>query len=64
MAIRLPTRMVSSLALIEATPAGFNLVSTFDLPKGEGPSWAHPVISDGKLFLRWNDKLYTYDLRR
>lgn len=52
------------MALIEATPTGFNLVSTFDLPKGEGPSWTHPVISDGKLFLRWNDKLYTYDLRR
>lgn len=41
----------------------FNPISQFDLPKDEGKSWTHPVISDGKLYLRWADSLHVYDLR-
>jgi len=51
------------MGLLEAQPDQFKQVSTFDLPAGTGPSWTHPVISDGKLYLRWNDKLYVYRLR-
>lgn len=51
------------MGLIEAQPKQLNQVSTFDLPPGDGPSWTHPVISDGKLYLRWNDKLYVYLLK-
>ena len=51
------------MALIEATPSAFNPISQFDLPKGEGKFWTHPVISDGKLYLRWADSLHVYDLR-
>ena len=29
----------------------------------EGPAWAHPVIYDGKLYLRHNDLLFCYDVR-
>jgi outer membrane protein assembly factor BamB len=50
------------MGLIEASPQGFNLISTFDLPDGQGPAWTHPVISDRKLYLRWNDKLFIYDI--
>jgi outer membrane protein assembly factor BamB len=52
------------MGLIEAKPEKFNQVSVFDLPEGKGPSWSHPVISDGKLYLRWNDNLNVYDIQR
>jgi len=51
------------MGLIEANPATFNMVSLFELPQGEGLSWTHPVISDGKLYLRRSDKLYVYDIK-
>ncbi|MGB7323494.1 MAG: PQQ-binding-like beta-propeller repeat protein [Rubripirellula sp.] len=51
------------MGLIKASPTEFNLVSMFDLPDGEGPCWTHPVISDGKLYLRWADRLLVYDIK-
>jgi len=54
------------LALIEADPQKYNLKSKFKLPKREGmsgPGWAHPVISDGKLYLRHADVLFCYDVQ-
>lgn len=51
------------MGLVEANPAAFKMVSMFELPTGEGPCWAHPVISDGKLYLRWDENLYVYDIR-
>ncbi len=53
-------------ALVEATPEKYNLKGTFKLPKrpgADGPAWAHPVISDGKLYLRWADVLFCYDVK-
>ena len=52
------------MRLIEASPEGFNLANRFDLPGGEGPCWSYPVIADGKLYLRWNDNLYVYDIKQ
>jgi outer membrane protein assembly factor BamB len=40
-----------------------NLVSEFQITKGEGPFWAHPVIRDGKLFIRHGDILMVYNLK-
>lgn len=51
------------MALIEATPSAFKPINQFDLPRGEGKSWTHPVISDGKLYLRWGDNLHVYGLK-
>jgi outer membrane protein assembly factor BamB len=53
-----------SMGLIEASPEEFNLVSSFDLPKGEGRCWTHPVISDGRLYLRWGDRLFIHDIQQ
>ncbi|QDV30499.1 outer membrane biogenesis protein BamB [Planctopirus ephydatiae] len=50
------------MGLIEARPNEFNQVSVFALPEGEGRCWTHPVINDGKLYLRWGDKLHVYEL--
>ena len=45
-----------------ATPTGFKLTGEFTV-QGNGPSWAHPVIAGGRLYLRYDDNLYAYDLK-
>jgi outer membrane protein assembly factor BamB len=49
--------------LIEATPSGYKEKGEFEIPNVRNPSWSHPVILDGKLYLREQDMLYVYDLR-
>jgi outer membrane protein assembly factor BamB len=51
------------MGLIEAKPDRFNLVRSFELPEGERPSWTHPVVSEGKLYLRREENLYVYDIK-
>ena len=54
------------VALIEAAPDGFKLKGKFTPPfvKGmRGPAWSHPVIVDGKLYLRHADVLLCYDVK-
>lgn len=51
------------MALIEADPESFAVAGQFDLPRCEGKSWAHPVIADGKLYLRRDCALHIYELR-
>jgi outer membrane protein assembly factor BamB len=50
------------MALVEATPNQFKVKGTFDIPSKTGPNWPHPVILDGKLYLRENDVLLCYDI--
>ena len=50
------------MALIEATPNGYNLKGSFRIKSKNGKSWAHPVILDGKLYLRDQDELHCYDI--
>jgi outer membrane protein assembly factor BamB len=53
-----------TVSLIEATAAGFQEKGRFDPPnRSEQASWAHPVVSDGKLWLRDQDILLCYDLK-
>jgi len=52
------------VALIEATPAGYREKGRFDQPQRSGAnSWPHPVVSNGKLFLRDQDILLAYDIK-
>jgi outer membrane protein assembly factor BamB len=51
------------VVLIEATPQGLRIKGKFLPPKGAGPAWPHPVIHEGKLYLRHADLLLCYDLR-
>ena len=52
-----------TVALVEATPDGYELKGSFQPEFQERESWAHPVIVDGRLYLREQDKLMCYDLR-
>jgi len=49
------------LAIPEATK--LNIVSEFQVTKGDGPFWAHPVISKGKLYIRHGDMLMVYQIK-
>jgi outer membrane protein assembly factor BamB len=50
------------IGLVPASPERFSLVSEFSVA-GSGPSWAHPVIAGGRLYLRYGDNLYAFDVR-
>jgi outer membrane protein assembly factor BamB len=53
------------MALIEATPQSYRLKSSFPLPRYTGtPSWPHPVIANGRLYIRGNDVLLCYDVKQ
>ena len=52
------------MGLVEATPKEYKEKSRFEIARGEFPTWTPPVIADGKLYLREQDNLYCYDIRR
>lgn len=53
-----------TLALVKAEPAGYAEVAAFKVPgSGDRPSWAHPVIADGRLYLREGDAILCYDIQ-
>jgi outer membrane protein assembly factor BamB len=52
------------VALVPATPEGYEPVSRFTIPnKGPDPTWAHPVVCGGRLYLRCGSFLYAYDVK-
>ena len=53
----------ATMALIEATPDEYRLKGTFRIASRNAESWPHPVIADGKLYLRDEDELHCYDLK-
>ncbi|NUQ62263.1 MAG: PQQ-binding-like beta-propeller repeat protein [Pirellulales bacterium] len=50
-------------ALATCSPEGTEVRGTLRVD-GDGPSWAYPVVSGGRLYLRYDDNLYCYDVRR
>jgi outer membrane protein assembly factor BamB len=53
-----------TMALIEATPKAYKLKGKFKLATHNGESWPHPVIAGGKLYLRDQNDLLCYDIRK
>ena len=52
------------MGLVRATPKGHEVISQFHIPQGgQGPSWAHPVVCGGRLYLRHGNFLYAYDVK-
>lgn len=58
-----------NVALVEASPSGWKEKGRFKLDPQtkirarEGRIWTHPVITNGKLYLRDQDLIYCYDVR-
>jgi outer membrane protein assembly factor BamB len=59
-----------TVALVEASPAGWKEHGRFTLDpqtkirSSQGRIWTHPVISNGKLYLRDQDLIYCYDVKK
>jgi outer membrane protein assembly factor BamB len=51
------------LGLVKPDSEKLDVVSEFQITKGSGPYWAHPVISKGRLFVRHGDFLGVYSLK-
>ncbi|MFN0125746.1 MAG: PQQ-binding-like beta-propeller repeat protein [Verrucomicrobiales bacterium] len=58
-----------TVALVKADPKAWNEVSRFKLDpqttlrKKEGRIWTHPVVVNGRLYLRDQDLIYCYDVK-
>ncbi len=52
------------MALIDADASEYFERGRFRIGINNGQSWPHPVISDGKLYLRDQHQLIVYDIRR
>ncbi len=52
------------MALIEATPEDYQLKGSFKLASIKGKSWPHPVIVDGKMYLRDQDVVMVYNIKK
>ena len=50
------------VGLAEPNPGGYREHGRFEIRKGRLPTWSHPVVSGGKLFIRDQDAIYAYDV--
>jgi hypothetical protein len=56
-----------TMVLIEPSPEELKVVSSFKLPAADiakyAQSWPHPVIANGKLYIRDQNVMYCYNLK-
>jgi outer membrane protein assembly factor BamB len=52
------------VGLAEANPAAYREHGRFNIQTGNAPTWSHPIVADGKLFIRDQDTIYAYDVRQ
>jgi outer membrane protein assembly factor BamB len=50
------------LALVRPTDNAFKIISETRVRQGSGQHWAHPVINDGRLFVRHGNSLIVYNI--
>jgi len=51
------------VGLIEATPTGYREKGRFRIQQDSLPTWTHPVVAGGRLYLRDQNTIYAYDVR-
>jgi outer membrane protein assembly factor BamB len=51
------------VGLVDATPAAYREKGRFAIKDFGAPAWAHPVISNGRLYVRNQQTLTSYDIR-
>lgn len=53
------------MLLVDATPRGYVEHGRFEQPeRSQAKAWAYPVIANGRLYLRDQDKLFCYDVKQ
>ncbi len=50
------------VGLVEATPSGYREKGRFTIKQESLPTWTHPVIAGGRLYIRDQDTIYAYDI--
>jgi outer membrane protein assembly factor BamB len=53
-----------AVALIEASPNGYVLKGHFKLPTDRDKDWSHPVVANGRLYIRGQDKLMCFNVAK
>jgi outer membrane protein assembly factor BamB len=53
----------NTVGLAEATPAGYKEKGRFQIADQGWPSWAHPVVCGGRLYIRNQGTLTSYDIK-
>jgi outer membrane protein assembly factor BamB len=53
-----------TMALVEASPAEYKETGRFTIPDVHAFSWSHPVITGGRLYLREQDALHVYNIKK
>jgi len=51
-----------TVGLINASPKDFRMISSFKITKGSQQHWAHPVVANGRLYIRHGNALMAYDI--
>lgn len=51
------------VGLIEATPKGYVEKGRFRIQQDSLPTWTHPIVVGGRLYLRDQNTIYAYDVR-
>jgi len=57
------TEREGEVALVDANPAKFEVISKFEVPLGTREHWARPVIHKGVLYIRHGDALMAYEIK-
>ena len=52
------------VGLVEATPTGYKEKGRFRIPQDQLPTWTHPVVAGGRLYLRDQDTIYAFDVKQ
>ncbi|HEU4595153.1 MAG TPA: PQQ-binding-like beta-propeller repeat protein [Pyrinomonadaceae bacterium] len=52
------------VGLVEATPEAYREKGRFSIPQDSLPTWTHPVVAGGHLYLRDQDVIYDFDVRQ
>lgn len=51
------------MALAKPTPDGFEVTGRLEIKdRGRNPTWAHPVVFGGRLYIRYGDRLAAYQV--
>jgi len=51
------------VGLVEADPTAYREKGRFRIQQGSLPTWTHPVVAGGRLYLRDQDTIYAFDVR-
>lgn len=52
------------VGLAEATPAGYREKGRFSIQQAGLPTWAHPIVAGGRLYIRDQDTVYAYRVKK